>query len=473
MLAIVSDFHLSDGTAVPAGWNVNERAVELLLGEIYEQARKRQVRQLDLVFLGDMLDPIRSEVWLEVPLAERPWADASALDGDAPLSPAATLHARAITQRIIDANRAALEVLSGARESGVSGSSLRPPCPVRRIFIPGNHDRLYLLDDGIRAMTRRALGTVDERLLGGEGIFQNRLVLPEYGLLARHGHEWDPWNFEGYRDHADPNEYTESDYRRTPMGDPITTELIVALPCEVERRLRESGQFDEEFITRARTRLQRIEDVRPLLSAFAWVFYETERIGKEALDPARERLLHDVLTGALRDLGTRFAALPYYRAWHERHDRFGLDRADVMATVLRTMRSLSIGTLSSLVAALHRVVGFSDDGDAVAAGAGHEPRLTSCYAGGLRFVVYGHTHNPLMRAMARARAGGSPRHTDLYLNTGTWRDRVHATDDGRDFAHWRQATYAIFYSEEENQPLAGERRIGPAFDTWTGFRSNE
>ena len=112
--------------------------------------------------------------------------------------------------------------------------------------------------------------------------------------------------------------------------------------------------------------------------------------------------------------------------------------------------------------------------DALAEGASREPRLPSQYAGGMRFVVYGHTHEPLEYALPRRRKpGGDPRYADVYLNSGTWRDRVFAAQDGLDFARWRSATYIILYSEEENQRMGGPRRIGPAFDSWTGRRAND
>ena len=63
MLVIVSDFHFSDGTAVPANWNVNPRGIELLLRDVYRQATRKGVKELYLVLLGDIFDTLRSEVW--------------------------------------------------------------------------------------------------------------------------------------------------------------------------------------------------------------------------------------------------------------------------------------------------------------------------------------------------------------------------------------------------------------------------
>src|ERR1700712_2243971 len=175
MLVIVSDFHFSDGTAVPANWNVNSRAIELLLREIYRQAVRKEVKELYLVLLGDMFDTLRSELWLEATLADRPWGDPRAIEVGFELSPAARLIARQITQRIIDQNRVALDLLAGraAASGSATDPELLPPpgIPVHRVFIPGNHDRLYLCDPEVRRLTREALGLMDETAAAADGIF--------------------------------------------------------------------------------------------------------------------------------------------------------------------------------------------------------------------------------------------------------------------------------------------------------------
>ena len=102
MLVIVSDFHFSDGTAVPAYWNVNPRGIELLLRDVYRQAARKGVNELYLVLLGDMFDTLRSEQWLEVPLAERPWGDPRALDDSYLLPAAFAPEERALVDETLD-----------------------------------------------------------------------------------------------------------------------------------------------------------------------------------------------------------------------------------------------------------------------------------------------------------------------------------------------------------------------------------
>ena len=90
--------------------------------------------------------------------------------------------------------------------------------------------------------------------------------------------------------------------------------------------------------------------------------------------------------------------------------------------------------------------------------------------------------------MRHDRPGAVAAYRDVYLNSGTWRDRVIATEDQRDFVRWRKATYIMLYSQRESRNTAhtgglfesAERdpqtldervhHVGPSFDTWTGSR---
>jgi UDP-2,3-diacylglucosamine pyrophosphatase LpxH len=493
MLVIISDIHLCDGSAFPV--HVDPRAFRLLLSEIYELARasRRGARSwhVDLVLLGDVFDLLRTERWFvdrqgrEVPPSARPWGDPTCLTAAQPA--AETLHhARAITDEIIEKNAAALAVLRGEAE----GCAPPEGVTVRRIFIPGNHDRLYLHDEEIRRKVLGALGAIDGRCAGAaaDGVFLHRLQMPRYGLLARHGHEWDPWNFERFRDDRLPSQYSDEDYLPTPIGDPITTELVARVPFEMRQRLAADPAFaGDPALLRICQRLQRIEDVRPTLSAFRWVFYETGRLG--ARSGARQaRALREALTDTISAVAGSFLSLPYYRAWRERHNVAGwLDRTDKLHLLLKgTQRVLSLefaDILSFFAAAEGSMAWMSPDHHQ--AGAAREDLAGLSVAadlpaqdGGeeeaapLRFVAYGHTHEPLQ---APLRVG---RHSDLYLNSGTFRDRQFATRDGQGFIGWQTFSYLVFYGEEERQPepageggAKGARRVGPTYERWTGTRA--
>ena len=490
MLVIVSDFHFSDGTAVPANWNVNPRAIELLLRDVYRQATRKKVKELYLVLLGDMFDTLRSEAWLEAPLADRPWGDPRSLGDGYELSAATRILARQITQQIIAQNRAALDLLAGraAATGDALDPELVPPAdiPVHRVFIPGNHDRLYLCDPEVRRLTREALNLMDETAAASDGIFAHHLVMPRYGLLARHGHEYDAWNFERHHLASElggfPESLTTQDYQPVPIGDPITTELVVGLPHKMRRLLAKSGLFQPQQTRSIIERIQRIEDVRPTMAAFRWVFYETELLTQSdgsaatqlSLSEPQKTVLRDTLGTALSDLSNAFAEMPFYQAWRDLHNDIGCEIPEQINLALLALRHTGPRTVARVLDIWDKLASLWRPIDSVAQGAGSESHLSSQYASGMRFIVYGHTHEPLEQALPRRRKdGGNLRFADLYLNSGTWRDRVFAAEDGMDFARWRSATYIILYSEGENQPSSGPRRIGPAFDSWTGHRANE
>ncbi len=461
MLALMSDIHFCDGTAQIG--NVATPAFTTVLHEIYARAR-RLVRlqgkpvHLDIVLLGDIFDQLRTERWFEdasgapVLLAERPWATAAALQSG-PITPAVAARARAILDEAIAASTESLATLRGER---------RPPPEgviVRRIYIPGNHDRLYLHDEVLRARILGALGAVDGAGLSAEGIYLHRLQMPEYGLLARHGHEWDFWNFPGYRARTRPSEYTDADYLPTPIGDAITTELAARLPYELRRRLFAEKAFSPEEAESVHDRMKRIEDVRPLFAAFHWAVYELQRL-RSRMDPVKARGLDRAFNDTIRTIAADFRRLEFYRAWSARcvgPVHFGLSTA--LKLILVGMETLG-GRLGGVAMQVDRLLAGYDPRDVARRGSRRED-LDAVSARGTRLVIYGHTHAPTQAAL---RAGIAT--DDVYLNTGTYRPGVFRTDDGNSFVGWQRLAYTIVHSEEET--AFGCAPLVPRFVEWIG-----
>jgi hypothetical protein len=78
----------------------------------------------------------------------------------------------------------------------------------------------------------------------------------------------------------------------------------------------------------------------------------------------------------------------------------------------------------------------------------------------IRYVVYGHSHEPLQMPVRVTGPEGEMQH--VYLNTGTWRRRYHKAKEGLGFIGWKNLTYLVFYRKEE------KGLNFPAFATWTG-----
>ncbi len=466
MLAIISDLHFCDGTATEK--NVNPGAFALALREIYALAtevvrKKDRPVRIDLVLLGDVFDLLRTERWFEdregvaVPLSERPWGSVAAL-GSAPASPAVIARAGRILDEILVENAEALAMLRGETE----GERAPAGVEVRRLYLPGNHDRLYAHDAGLAARIRAALGAVELTGLESEGIFQHRLEMPRYGLLARHGHEWDEWNFESYQPGAVPAKYTDQDYLPTPIGDPITTELAARLPYEIRRRLLDSPRITPEEREHIYRRMQRIEDVRPLLASFQWAYCEADRLGGTMRTAAADEVRR-IVDATVKDLAQRFRDLDFYGAWLEKHNRaLRVDSADLLRVGLYGLSLVSLEGGLGIATRLEALVGTGEPRDACRLGAGRED-LRTVGQQGLRFVAYGHTHSPLEVALSSSAGKNS-----VYLNSGTFRQSVFRTDDKRGFIGWERLTFLCFFAEDE--VAATPPRTGPAFTTWTGAR---
>jgi UDP-2,3-diacylglucosamine pyrophosphatase LpxH len=451
MLAIISDLHFCDGTAYPQ--NVNAGSFALLYSDLYTLAKRRRAKNLDIVFLGDVVDLLRTERWFAVPIGERPWGEPAALDGATP--PDATLaHGRRILGGLLEANR---DVLAALR------SDAEAPCKVRRIYLPGNHDRLYLFDAQVRGMVRDALGAVDETQLADEGIYPYHLAMPRYSLLARHGHEWDPFNFGAFRDDAVPADYTDAERRVAPIGDPITTELVARLPYELCRRLEADPAFaGTDELERVRDRMERIEDVRPLVASLQSVFYHSERL-QQTLRDKQASVLTATLDETVRDLAGSFLELPFFHAWFERHHRLlRLDNAELFKATLLILKHFKITDLAKLKAAVAAVLDHTRSADRDRVGANRED-LSALGVPGARFVVYGHTHEPALEALRSQPA------RDVYLNSGTWRRREFQARDQQGFVGWEQFTYLVFYDADE-QLSGNSSGQGPSFETWSGAR---
>ena len=118
MLIVASDIHLGDGTCAKS---ISPNAFFLFAERLREQAFHasfqqdgfyKPVEKIDLVLMGDILDPLHSTLWLDSPLhgktdkstaGIRPWSD--------PKNPAYAKKLGTITRAILQENQAASAIL--------------------------------------------------------------------------------------------------------------------------------------------------------------------------------------------------------------------------------------------------------------------------------------------------------------------------------------------------------------------------
>lgn len=423
MLVFISDLHFVDETA--GKHNIPTTAFQ----GVFEDLKKYSSKPADvkLIFLGDVFDINRTTYWLGVDESERPWGDLENKLGRI------EIHANKIMDDILLKNRDTFDILKGSLKDkfGVEPG---------RIYIPGNHDRICNLFPSLRAKVRENLGIPADPNpfphLYDDMDFDNK-----YGVLARHGHEYDLWNYEG------SEHFSESDYAQVPIGDLITTEIAARLPYTVLQHVGSSlppGQAEH-----LKRNLEEIENVRPYSAMFDWLYYQVRE------NPDIKKKIEE----ALNEIVENFNGLQYLKRWYRRHDKWNLtyDEADKLQTVIRMFKILDLESAEGLMNIYTKISGSPDNlpmdnSDKVLIEKAKEFLTRKSE---YRHYIMGHTHNPMQVPIRVTNKGMD----QVYLNTGTWRAR-HIKGLGGGFVTLKSLTYTLVYSQEESEHQQ--------FETWTG-----
>jgi hypothetical protein len=91
-------------------------------------------------------------------------------------------------------------------------------------------------------------------------------------------------------------------------------------------------------------------------------------------------------------------------------------------------------------------------------------RESSVRNGQHRFLITGHTHRPQVALLASDHNGER-----YYVNTGTWRNRVPATPDYKQFGRLKTMNYVIVYGPQEDRntlPVDTSKIV--SLDFWSG-----
>jgi hypothetical protein len=456
MLVIVSDLHLTDGTC---GKSISTSAFQLFADRLEELAynaswraggRYHPVSEIDVLLLGDILDPLHSTLWVEKadgsPNPVRPWSDVHAPEFAATLAE--------ITSAILKNNAGAacvLKDLAGGRSlrlppAGSRGLPARfhlrrVPVKVNLHYMVGNHDWYYHVPgadfEAIRSQVREALGLVNSAgpfpHQAGE-IDSLRQLLGSYQVHAQHGDLYDPFN------------YQEQEGRNAAsLADAFAVEMINRFPIEAERRLKD--ELPAGFIEA----LRELVNVRPALATPLWI---SSQLSRHGVKKAAQRRLKQVWD----ELGRGFLALPFVRAADR---RFKLDVVDGLQALIGLTERVSFDTLDALVVWVRRHL--HADEITLSKFALQEQAFLNHEA---RFVVYGHTHHhevvPLDAGPDDAAAT-----SQMYMNAGTWHSyydlAIHRPEEEK-FVSYQVQTYLTFYRDGE--------RGGRCFETWSGSFSD-
>ncbi|MFP3866780.1 MAG: hypothetical protein ACLFUU_01270 [Desulfobacteraceae bacterium] len=423
MLIFISDLHLVDGTA--GEHNVPSRAFGYFFQDVAASATPR-TEEIKLVFLGDIFDLIRTEKWFDFPVQERPWGSNE---------PQIEAHANSIFEAIKNhpENQQTYGLLSGSLKDRF-GLPVEP----QRIYIPGNHDRLCNKYPSLRAKVSDFLHLQHDP----DQPFAYNFQDVDYGVFARHGHEFDKYNYEGGKS------YTHQDYLRVPIGDPITTELVAKMPYKMTERIATLPLTPQEK-ARLRKNFEEIENVRPLSAVIDWLLYQVRQ----------RRWLKEVIEDVVDEIIREFNELDFVKGWYRDHDKWTdpFDEADRIQAVLFLLERFKIFSTEKITSLLAKAKDYLVKDELLEAAPEEylhlEPRI--------RYVVYGHTHEaltvPIRTVLSNA---GTAEH--VYLNSGTWRARHRRAIRDDSFITWKNMTYLFSYQ-------AGEREADfPVFETWTG-----
>jgi hypothetical protein len=314
MLVIVSDLRLMDGSLGPSP---SIAALTFLAHRLAEIAARTSLRvergdhpieTIDLLLLGDALDLMRSDLWLDH--SERPW--------HGPHIPEVFELIARITGRILDHNSAALAILR-AMAAGA-------PLPVRIHYMVGDCDWPFHLPgphyDRLRSIVAAQLGLAapDDRPFPHEPAESDVLsqLLDRHRIVARHGDIFDPIHFD-------------EDRNASSLGDAIAIEIL----GRFQRTAR--AEFANKLSMAAFAELAELGNHRPLVSA-----------------PARiERLLQQRCRSAVREqvralwdsLVDRFVELSFVRsrtAWNP------IDHVDGLLDLLKFSRGAASGRAGAI-----------------------------------------------------------------------------------------------------------------------------
>jgi hypothetical protein len=456
MLIIISDIHLSDGTC---GQSIPASAFHLFASRLRELAlnaswksngQYQPIKEIDILLLGDILDPLHSTRWLETQPGEsgyvRPWTDVRASEFVATL--------RTITSNILASNAEALGILKEL--SGKAALSLPPvtrtgqpdmnskqyePVHVHIHYMIGNHDWYYHLPGPAFEAIRREI-VQSCGISNPSGPFPHEIqesaslqrLLAGYMVYARHGDIYDPLNYsaEKCRDAAS-------------VGDAFVVEVINRFPLEVDRQMKDD--LSPEFMES----LHQLVNIRPTLATPLWI---GSQIRRNNINQVAQRKLKDLWNEICKE----FLALPFVQ---EGDKPFKFDLVDELELAIHLTDRLSFKNIDDIVIWARRKFNSTE-----VTFARHACKEKAFLDRSAQFVVYGHTHHheivPLDSFFQKQKIKDQ-----LYINSGTWHtyfDLATYKLEEQKFIPYHVLTYLTFYKDDE--------RRGTRFETWTGTFSN-
>lgn len=469
MLVVLSDLHLTDRTSGVQA--VCADTYQAMFKMLRERADAVGATEVTILYLGDIFDMIRTTTWFEHEDVH-PWDT----DGDPRVVGVAHRILRQIAGERVDIFRGQIpdyfeekkwsEVEEGLKEREQKRLQENPrifellrnpdlglvagrPRKVTNLYIPGNHDRILNTAPRLRRAVREILNIQDGRGAGDE--FPTTVELPDYGVFARHGHEWDEMSFATGRRVSVRRqlEIDARDYATPPISELMALEFSSRLPPMVRNRLIRSGVSVKDALA-VEDRLSELDDVRPTHAIFPWIVQQVSGT------PAEE-----ITRKVMRELAERVLAHEFYRRCK--------DRPRHLPVLLWVMRHLWLPGMLPLFRLVGEFGGIVVQRHMRRAGRREVALLQAARNGSpsesrfpwLRFFLVGHTHLPIQWPATRLEGSD----TDvLYVNTGTWRPYHHQALDSRGFCRIESLTCTLVLQRRFDKNVTVDE---PTLEQWS------
>jgi len=453
LLIIVSDLHLVDGTSgepiSPAAFKLfADRIKELAINASWRRDQTyRPIDSIDILLLGDILDPLHSTQWLNETQGEpgfvRPWSNSQSL--------AFATKLRQITRAILQFNEPSIKVLRDLSEGRLirinpadrqgrmaQNTRERILIPVRIHYMVGNHDWYYHLPgtlfDNIRKEIINHLGLSNPFTPFPHDVSESNTLLKlfsNYGVNARHGDIYDTLNY-------DPTLGRNG----SSLGDAFSVEMINRIPWEVQRRM--SDDLSPQFLTS----LRNIVNVRPTLVTPMWITGQLKQNNVPQIEMDKIKQIWD-------QMAKEFLDLEFVRKL-DRH--FEFDAVDALQLLLKFSNKVSFKTIDELDRWIHEK--FKTGESTFARNALKEEAFINRTA---QFFVYGHTHRPETVPLDLYPGRMQKPVNQMCLNSGTWHTyySLAVNNPGNEkFIPYRVLTYLAFFKDDQ--------RGGRRYETWSG-----
>jgi len=432
MIIVLSDLHFSEAQSSQIGerrfnQNLPVENFQGYFSEINQYAKANEVKNIDLVLAGDILEISRSLIWLKG--ESRPYIDNDDVEPGS------------------DAENTILSILFAIENEAKVAETLAMFRNLNNYFdmdvqlhlLLGNHDRLANATPRIRQEVRRMFGIESK---GKGGRIDNYLILKDLlnqpFCLIRHGHEYDRTNFslDVSAMETIPTHIPAKVYDTACLGDITTIEFGAALPWLFVRKYGENAISNDETLMALYQRLIEFDDVRPTTAWLAYLFSTpgvTKRRTWQLIKPLFSEILQtlSVHKEFNKTLIQSEAVSPAARLLLMTILRSGIFKKGVPYWLIKMIMSRVSGSikLKSQVKWAKREALIQDK------------------ESGCKCVISGHSHFAEVSLIS-----AKEKDERYYINTGTWRNVIPATKNYKNFGRLKALTKVmVFYPLEKSK----------------------